>query len=130
MVTEIIRSQSIRPCVKLTSMGDSPWYTFENGETLGQHGSENGVILLDEEHTLGARITLERETDVAPFAITCGIYGSMLHTRYLSLEEQARADYEGMKEALAALLEVADDDSPEGRKAFSDGAVEFVERYP
>ena len=73
---------------------------------------------------------MERDTDVAPYAITCGIYGSMLHTRYLSRAEQAQVDYEGMKEALAALLDLADDDSSEGRKAFSDGAKDFVERYP
>ncbi len=130
MVTEIMRSQPNPPCAKLFCMADSPWYTFENGETLGQKGSENGTILLDEEHTLGARITLERNTDVAPFAITCGIYGSMLHTRYLGRAEEAHADYEGMKEALSALLDLADDDTPEGRKAFSDGAADFVERYP
>ena len=111
-------------------MEDSPWYPFENGETIGQKGSENGTILLDEEHALGARITLENKTDVAPFAITCGIYGSMLHTRYLGQADAAQADYEGMKEALAALLDLADDASPEGRKAFSDGAADFVERYP
>ena len=65
-------------------MADFFWQPFENGGTLGQIGSEEGIIVHDEEHSLGARISLERDTIVAPFAITCGIYGWMLHTRYFS----------------------------------------------
>jgi hypothetical protein len=62
-------------------VADFSWHSFENGGTLGQAGSEEGTILRDEEHPLGARISLERDCRVAPFAITCGIYGWMLHTR-------------------------------------------------
>jgi hypothetical protein len=110
-------------------MADSAWHPYNNGETIGQKGSESGVILLDEEHELGARISLERATEVAPFAITCGIYGAMMHTCYLGDEAKARADYEGMKSALTALLELADDQSDEGRTAFYDGMEELVRRY-
>ena len=35
------------------------WIPAENGATLGHTGSEGGVIGMDEEHTDGARITLE-----------------------------------------------------------------------
>lgn len=38
------------------------WYSFDNGSTIGTDGSENGVIIKDEEHELGARITLEKDT--------------------------------------------------------------------
>jgi hypothetical protein len=37
------------------------WQPFDNGATVGQRGSEDGVTLRDEEHDLGARITLERD---------------------------------------------------------------------
>jgi hypothetical protein len=47
-------------------------------------GSEGGTIVLDEEHGLGARITLEKDGAIAPFTITCGIYGWMAHTRFFS----------------------------------------------
>ena len=46
------------------------WHAFEDGATIGQQGSESGEIARDEEHPLGARITLERDTPIAPFAIT------------------------------------------------------------
>ena len=67
-------------------MAETLWYPFESGATLGQKGSEGGAILRDEEHPQEARITFERDTRIAPFAITCGIYGCMMHTRFFSLE--------------------------------------------
>jgi hypothetical protein len=54
------------------------WYPLHN---IGQKGSEEGIIPRDEEHPQEARIHLERDTRNAPFAITCGIYGCMMHTR-------------------------------------------------
>jgi hypothetical protein len=62
-------------------VADPSWLPLENGGTLGQTGSEEGTIVRDQEHPLGARISLERDCRVAPFAITFGIYGWMLHTR-------------------------------------------------
>ena len=70
-------------------MAESGWYPFDKGVTVGQEGSEDGVILRDEEHPCEARITLERRVTAAPFAITCGIYGCMLHTRFFSIESEA-----------------------------------------
>ena len=58
------------------------WITYEDGKTIGSTGSEGGVILRDEECPDGARITLEEETHMGvPFAITCGVYGWLVHTR-------------------------------------------------
>src|SRR3954471_2347950 len=76
------------------------WAAFENGNTVGARGSEDGVIVVDEEHDLGARITLERDGSVAPFAITCGIYGWAFHTRFFSTRETADRDLETMKDAI------------------------------
>ena len=113
-------------------MADNSWQPFESGGTLGQKGSEEGTILRDEEHSLGARISLERDTSVAPFAITCGIYGWMLHTRYFSSQDEAGAQYEAMKSALAALLEAADKTTEidGGRQVLMDGVSAFVETFP
>jgi hypothetical protein len=41
-------------------------------------GAKAEKVIFDQEHELGARITLERNTRAAPFAITCGIYGWMV----------------------------------------------------
>jgi hypothetical protein len=105
------------------------WYPFENGATLGQKGSERGTILRDEEHPQEARITLERDARIAPFAITCGIYGCMLHTRFFSLESEATSQYEQMKIALSELL-ATEEGGPEGCRSFLDGVAKFVKEHP
>jgi hypothetical protein len=111
-------------------MEESSWYPFDNGATLGQKGSESGVIVRDEEHPSEARITLERDAPAAPFAITCGIYGCMLHTRFFSLESEASLQYDEMKAALSALLAAEKEGGPEGSNSFLDGVAKFVEAYP
>jgi hypothetical protein len=110
----------------------STWRPFEDGTTLGQAGSEEGIVVRDEEHSLGARITLERAASVAPFAITCGIYGWMMHTRFFSTEAEAEAQYDLMKTGMSALLEKAEQaaDSDGGRQFLMDGVSKFVGTYP
>lgn len=112
---------------------NTEWESFDQGATLGQAGSENGIILRDEEHPVGARITLEKD-GFQPFAITCGIYGMlMVHTTFASEEEVAFAKYEAMKSDLSKFLlmllssqELAGDDYYE--KA-SNWFGEFVDRF-
>ena len=116
------------------AQGAPSWSAFDEGRTVGHHGSEDGVIVRDEEHKLGARITLERDASNAPFAITCGIYGWMFHTRYFGSEERAAADFERMKLGLAQILHIIPlKDDPESRvkmRAASDAIAAFVERFP
>jgi hypothetical protein len=113
-------------------MRELSWRSFEDGATLGQSGSEQGIIVHDEEHPLGARITLEREAGVAPFAITCGIYGWMMHTRFFGSAEEAETQYELMKNSLSALLEAAEQAAGDdgGRQVLLEGVTKFVETYP
>ena len=112
-------------------MADFTWHRFENGLTLGQTGSEEGTIMRDEEYSLGARITLERECRSAPFAITCGIYGWMLHTRYFGSQYEAETQYEAMKSAITVLLEVAERTAAVdgGRQVLMAGVSKFVEVF-
>lgn len=111
-------------------MTEISWYPFDSGSTLGQKGSESGTILRDEEHRLEARITLERDATAATFAITCGIYGCMVHTRWFSLESEACSQYDMMKSSLSALLVTENEGGPEGSRSFLDGVAAFVETYP
>jgi len=113
-------------------VAESSWHPFSNGATLGQSGSEQGVIVRDEEHTLGARITLECAASVAPFAITCGIYGWMMHTCFLSSEAEAESQYDLMKGSLSVLLEAAEQTAnvDGGRQVLFDGIDEFIGAYP
>ena len=113
-------------------MTGSSWRPFEEAATLGLPGSEEGIVVRDEEHVLGARITLERAANVAPFAITCGIYGWMMHTCFLSTEAEADSRYDLMKDSLSELLEAAEQtaDVDGGRQVLMNGVEEFVGEYP
>ena len=96
------------------------WTPFEAGVSLGGVGSDMGVIVLDEEHGCGGRITLEHNAPVAPFSLTCGIYGRMVHTRFFSDETEARQGYLEMKAALGDILDgdAVGDDLTEQIEAF------------
>ena len=106
------------------------WVPFANGSTLGLKGSEEGDILRDEEHPLGSRITLERSTRSAPFAITCGIYGQMMHTRFLSNETEANREYDKMKASLEEIVAPFDDPANDDRHATGQAIERFVAEYP
>jgi hypothetical protein len=115
------------------------WRNFDHGSTIGTQGSESGSIVLDEEHPEGARITLEQSARVAPFAITCGIYGWFFHTRYFSIEPEAKNAFSEMKAALDRIIEqinqitagLCDPDTAEEARQRSISAIgEFVEKFP
>src|SRR5947208_716498 len=82
------------------------WAVIDNGATIGTRGSEDGIIERDEEHSDGARITLERDSRNASFSITCGIYNWMFHTRYFGTPEQASEAFETMKLELGNILDL------------------------
>ncbi len=113
---------------------EETWRAFDGGATIARSGSEGGAIVLDEEHPLGARITLEAALTHAPFAITCGVYGWMVHTRYLGLESEARAQYTAMKHALEAILvrfRVTSETPADEQAGDRIGAIEqFVADFP
>ena len=108
------------------------WKTIAAGTTIGGEGSENGTILQDEEFRDRARITLEKDGKSAPFAITCGIYGWMFHTRFFSSLPETTVEYERMKAALSDLLaSSADRPSTVAESAdFLEAIKEFVRRFP
>jgi len=110
------------------------WEPYDDGDTIGQEGSENGVIMRDDEHPMGARITLERDTRVAPFAITCGVYGLMFHTRFLATEADALTQFEAMRDALtqiiAAIPAPGDPEADAKMAAVSEALNLFVDQYP
>lgn len=92
------------------------WKPAENGKAIGQTGSENGIILEDEEYADSCRITLEKDGNIAPFSITCGVYGVMFHTTFSSNETDAKEKYEGMKKELEAFIQSNENESKWCRK--------------
>ena len=110
------------------------WTTFNDGVSVGRRGSEDGIILLDESHVDGARITLERDGVIAPFSITSGIGGWMVHTSFFGTQSAAEAAFKEMKDELAEILDgipLADDPEAEDKLIpVSDAISEFVDRHP
>lgn len=114
-------------------MSTDAWVPFDDGKTMGQTGSEQGVIIADEEYKHGARITLERNTRIAPYAITCGMYGGFFHTRFFSTEDEGQTAYDEMKVGLAQLVDIPipeDDDKYRAYKVVTDAIGEFVKKFP
>ncbi len=103
------------------------------GSTIGKAGSECGAIVADESYDDGTRITLECSTRLAPFAITCGMSGWLVHTRFFELEAEARSQFDAMKVALARITDAAKSvDIAPANEASLMGRLcrEFVEEFP
>lgn len=111
------------------------WNQFEQGKTIGQIGSETGEILLEDEHKLGARITLEKVEMLSKryFTITCGIYGWMMHTCFLANnKELAVKVYQEMRIELDRILELiptVEEADDENMSKVSDEISKFVEEF-
>lgn len=91
-------------------------------EELNKIGLEGGKILKDEEYKEQCRITLERCTRYD--AITCGVYGEMVHTAYSDAKDSSSL-YESMKKELQMFIDADFDD--DGKR--SDFYEAFVNRY-
>ena len=67
-----------------------------------QTGSEGGLIISDEEYKDSCRITLEKCERY--YAITCGIYGGMMHTVFCN-STQYQETYNNMKKDLQEFID-------------------------
>jgi hypothetical protein len=110
------------------------WSPFDNGKSIGLPGSEGGIIIRDDEHQNGARITLERDGQIAPFAITYGIYGWMVHTRFLGKEAEAQDEFEHTRSELTKIIDliplVSDPEADQKRDVVIESISQFTERSP
>ena len=110
------------------------WETVDGGGTIGSTGSEQGEIIRDDEFQGSARITIERDGGIAPFAITCGVYGWMVHTRFFDTEQESLTQFEEMKSALTELVDLippeTDSELDEKMTAVTGRISEFVDRFP
>ncbi|MBC7006827.1 hypothetical protein BIZ38_00020 [Pseudoalteromonas sp. BZK2] len=80
------------------------WSEIDNGETIGTIGSENGEIIKDEEHSKGARLTLEKDSVNAPYTLTSGVYGCFFHTTHLSNIKEGISEFEAMKAEISEFV--------------------------
>lgn len=107
---------------------------FIGRKSFGTRGSERGVIERAVELNGCARITLERETRVAPFAITCGISGWMVHKRFFGTEQEAAAEFDTMNADLARIVVMvpaqSDPQANVKSQTLSHAIIAFMRRYP
>ena len=94
---------------------------WEPLNTIGTSGSEEGEILADEEYKDACRITLEKCKKY--YAITCGIYGGMVHTVFCDVE-LFQQTYNDMKKDLQEFIDT--DTSLDEELKFYDS---FVSKY-
>ena len=109
------------------------WYDYDDGYSIGTSGAGGGAIVRDEEHKRGARITLEEVSSCAEFAITCGVYGWMFHTRFFGDEDEANDAFNEMKTELERILKSKPEEAEPGEEAESEFAEKlemFVEKFP
>jgi hypothetical protein len=81
----------------------SAWVAFDDGRSIGKVSAEGGVILRDDEHEQGARITLKR--GASHISISCNIYGKMDHTRFFKTVSEAEREYNPMKKELGKIVD-------------------------
>ena len=81
----------------------SAWVAFDDGRSIGKVSAEGGVILRDDEHAHGARITLKR--GAKHISISCNIYGKMDHTRFFKTVSEAEREYNPMKKELGKIVD-------------------------
>ncbi len=105
----------------------SNWFAFDDGRSIGKISAEGGVILRDDEHPGGARITLKRGSGY--ISVSCNLYGWMDHTRFFGTVSDAQREYVEMKTALVSVLEVIGTKNLKEIKVW-EALSEFVKRFP
>jgi len=83
----------------------------------GSLGSESGIIIGDEKYKNTCRVTMEKCPDY--YAITCSVYGSLMHTVYCG-ETEYLSTYKAIKKELANFTD---------RKTTEDEEYEFYEIF-
>lgn len=94
--------------------------TWKKLGTDTQEGVNGGVIISDEEYAGACRVTLE--VHPGHHTITCGIYGSIVHTVFCSKNPRGR--YEEIKDLFKSLI----DSNPDGQ-AMATFCEAFVNRF-
>lgn len=83
---------------------DATWQPYQGGSTLGLQGSEGGTITWDEEYAGAVRLTLEQDESRSFYAVTCGVSGWLVHTRFFGSINEATDAFAEMRPALEELL--------------------------
>lgn len=105
----------------------SKWSIYDKGSTIGTKSAEGGIILSDETHEDGARITLKRGDNF--ISVSLSLRGWMDHTRFFSTDADAQREYRAMRTAAASVLSVIKGEGVTDIKVW-EAISEFVRRFP
>jgi len=111
--------------IKEWILSQTTWKSFEDRQTIKSIGSENGLIVFDDFHEAGARITLEKDGITAPWAITCGSGGLFVHTVFFETKEEAEKTSSLMKFDLWKILKIPNENYEE----IYASVKQFVKKY-
>lgn len=105
----------------------SNWFAYDNGKSIGKISAEGGVILRDEEHERGGRVTLKQGKTF--ISVSCHIYGWIDHTRFFHTLADAQREYVIMKNILGSMM---DDLLPADANNIKmwEAIANFVRRFP
>lgn len=79
------------------------WQPYNHGRTIGVQSSAGGKITVDEEHPLGARITIKQGNDFV--AVSSLISGKIDHTRFFNDMKAAKHEYQIMQKELGKIVD-------------------------
>ena len=105
----------------------SSWFEYDNGRSIGSVSTEGGMILRDEEHASGARVTLKRGSSY--ISVSCNVYGWMDHTRFFGSITEAQREYIVMKSSLENMVENVLS-AGKGDLKMWEAIAAFVRRFP
>jgi len=105
----------------------SSWSIYNKGRTIGTTSAEGGLILSDESHNVGARITLKRGNSYV--SVSLHIKGWMDHTRFFSTDADAQREYRAMRSAVQTVLNVINTEGVSEIKVW-EAISDFVRRFP
>ncbi|MBI5951968.1 MAG: hypothetical protein HY865_09945 [Chloroflexi bacterium] len=105
----------------------SRWFAYDDGRSVGTVSAEGGIVLRDEEHEAGARLTLKHGANY--ISVSCSVYGWMDHTRFFGSMTEAQREFLLMKPPLANMVENI---LSEGRNDLKmwEAIADFVRRFP
>ena len=100
------------------------WSDYKKSKSIWERLFGGPVILKDEEHISGARVTLEQKRGSIPFEITCGVYGTFFHTVFSSSQSEAEEKYDKIKSEISRLFEIEQSD-----EEFYEWIEQFTSKY-
>ena len=105
----------------------SNWSAYDNGRSIGTLSAEGGLIMRDEVHPGGGRITFKRGSGY--ISVSCNLYGWADHTRFFGTASDAQREYVAMKAALTSVLDVINTEGVKEIKIW-EAISDFVRKFP